>query len=124
MTDQGSESLKAINYILCQRILICQAGNAMNAIKNLFGFGMLAGAFVLLLLVSRPAHPQATLTINFSASDITAIQPACQTYMNLGATPTNAQLKTCNIILITRFVQSYSVSSQGAAITAVPFNPQ
>ncbi len=95
----------------------------MNALKNLFAFGSLAGAFALLMLVSQPAHPQATLNINYSASDIIAAQPVCQAYLNLSTTPSNAQLKQCAIIVLTRFMNAGSVATQSAAVSAVPFNP-
>ncbi len=97
----------------------------MNLLKNLFGFGSLAGAAMalLLMLMSPPARPQATLSLNLSAADITAAQPWCQFYLPTVGTPSNAQLKQCAIMLMTRTVQGFSVSTQGAAVTAVPFNP-
>lgn len=76
-----------------------------------------------LFLISTHAQPQATLNLNLSAADITAAQPWCQYYTQLPAPPNNAQLKQCAIILMTRTVQTYSVTTQGAAVTAVPFNP-
>lgn len=79
---------------------------------------MLAG-----LLYVAEAYAQATLTINFSAADVTAAQPWCQNYLVLSTTPTNAQLKQCAIFVLTRAVQPYSVATQAAAVTAVPFAP-
>ena len=78
----------------------------------------------LMLICSGLAHGQTAVTVTVpNVAQLAAAQAWCQFYYNLGTTPNAAQMQQCVATLWIRAVQAYSVSSQGAAVTAVPFAP-